>query len=251
MKNVITSRRLIIFTAVCGLLSTLLFAVFVLQSDEPVVEAVGAMSLGLIIFWIVIGGVLQVRFRDHVRAFVQRLPGDWRLKFVLFCILMAMLEEAVTVTMTNLAPAFGVGYGDAYITASGNYLDVILFHSVVVFVPMFVAWAWLLSRYQFSPNAVFLLFGLTGTLAESLSFGTQNLIRFGMWVFVYGLMVYLPAYSIPTDRSAHPPRWWHHPLTIVFALVSAIVFILIVWGLGGLLGVQSHPAIHFPPLSTE
>jgi hypothetical protein len=249
MKNFITARRLIIFTAVCGILSTLLLTIFVVQADEPVLRAVGSMGLGLIILWIIIGGALQVRFRDRVRDFVQGVSGGWRIKFVLFCIFMAMLEEVVTVTMTNLASAFGVGYGEAYITASGNYLDVIFFHSVVVFVPMFIAWAWLLSRYQFSPNAVFLLFGLTGTLAESISFGTQNLIMFGMWVFVYGLMVYLPAYSIPAERGARPPRAWHYPLTIVFALVSAIVFILIVWGLGGVVGVQSHPPIHFPPLS--
>lgn len=250
MKNLITVRRLIIFTAVCGILSTLLLMIFVVQADEPVLRAVGGMGLGLIIFWVIIGGTLQVRFRDRVRSFVQRLPGDWRVKFVLFCILMAMLEEAVTVTMTNLAPAFGVGYGEAYITASGHYWDVILFHSVVVFVPMFIAWAWLLSRYQFSSNAVFLLFGLTGTLAESLSFGTQNLMMFGMWVFVYGLMVYLPAYTIPEKHGTHPACWWHYPLTIVFALVSAMVFILIVWGVGGVVGVQSHPSIHFPPLSS-
>jgi hypothetical protein len=32
-----------------------------------------------------------------------------------------------------------------------------------MFVPLFVGWALILSRYAFSPFAVFLLFGLTGT----------------------------------------------------------------------------------------
>lgn len=57
--------------------------------------------------------------------------------------------------------------GKAYITASANYLEVVCFHSVVMFIPLFIAWACILSRYQFRPFAVFLLFGLTGTLAEA------------------------------------------------------------------------------------
>jgi hypothetical protein len=64
--------------------------------------------------------------------------------------------------MTNLAPLFGVKVGQAYITSSTNYLDVVALHSVVMFVPLFVGWAVTLSCYDFSPFAVFLLFGLTG-----------------------------------------------------------------------------------------
>ena len=40
--------------------------------------------------------------------------------------------------MTNCAPLFGVEMGEVYITASGNDMDVVLFHSVVVFVPQFL-----------------------------------------------------------------------------------------------------------------
>jgi hypothetical protein len=248
-KAPIISTRLIKITAAWGVCSISLASIFLLQSEEPAARAVFGMMMGLIIFWVFIGGALQLRFRDRVREFVQHIPIHWRIKFVLFCILMAMLEEVVTVTMTNLAPVFGVNYGEAYITASGNWFDVVFFHSVVVFVPMYVAWSWLLSRYDFSPNTVFLLYGFTGTLGETISFGTQNIVLFGLWVFVYGLMIYLPAYSIPVKRDARSPSWWHYPLTIVFALVSAIVYILIVWGLGSLVGVHSHVPIHFPPLS--
>jgi hypothetical protein len=42
----------------------------------------------------------------------------------------------------------------------------------------------ILSCYDFSPFAVFLLFGLTGTLAET-TFGPQHLLEFGPWIFVY------------------------------------------------------------------
>ena len=140
------------------------------------------------------------RGRDRVRSFVLSLPGWWPVKFVAFCTLLALAEEAITTTMTNLAPVFGVPVGKAYITASANYLDVVCFHSVIVFVPWFMGWAWMLSRWDFHPTLVFLLFGLTGTLAET-GFMPQKLGEIGMWVFVYGLMIYLPAYSLPPTAA--------------------------------------------------
>jgi hypothetical protein len=218
-----------------------LFTLFALGSGDPKTRAMLGMAGGLIFLWIVAGGAAMYGLRDRIKAFVQKIPGDWRLKFVVFATLLALLEEAVTVSMTNLAPVFGVKLGEVYITASANYLDVVMFHSVIVFIPMFIAWALLLSRYDFSPGAVFLLFGMTGTLAESGSFGLQNLWLFGMWAFVYGLMVYLPAYTLPAGREVKKPKIWHYALAIVlpflFAIPVAIVVSLI------------HPtAIHFPPI---
>lgn len=71
----------------------------------------------------------------------------WQVKFILLGIIaMTLLEEAITTFMTNLAPFFGVKVGEAYITACTNYLDVVLLHSVIVFVPWFIAWAWILKR---------------------------------------------------------------------------------------------------------
>ena len=67
---------------------------------------------------------------------IRRLPLGWPARFILSATGMALLEEAVTTTMTNLAPFFGVPIGQAYITASANYLDVVLGHSVIVLVPM-------------------------------------------------------------------------------------------------------------------
>jgi hypothetical protein len=76
-----------------------------------------------------------------------------------------------------------------------NYLEVILKHSVIAFVPLFLCWGWLLCQYDFRPSEVLRL-GLNGTLAETLSFGPQNLIQVGMWTWVYGLMDYLPACTV-------------------------------------------------------
>lgn len=160
-----------------------------------------SMGAGLIVLWVFLCGSLMYLFREPIKNFVLQISLNWQIKFVLFATLLAMLEEAITTTMTNLAPLFGVKVGEAYITASANYLDVILHHSVIVFIPWFIAWAWILKRYDFSPFWVFLLTGLNGLLAETGTFGLQHLSEFGLWIFVYGLMIYLPAHTIPSDRG--------------------------------------------------
>ena len=199
------------------------------------------MADGLAVFWILIGGSLSYRFRDPAAALIRRLPWGWPARFIFCATAMALLEEAVTTTMTNLAPFFGVPIGQAYITASTNYLDVVLGHSVIAFVPMFAAWAWLLSRYDFRPAEVFLLFGLTGTLSEAITFGPQNLGMAGFWVCVYGPMVWLPAYALPTRPSARRPRAWHYLLALILPIFCAMPVALIVMWL--------HPfSTHFPPM---
>jgi hypothetical protein len=213
--------------------------------SRPSQRAVLGMGWGLIVLWILLGGSLTYFCRDQVRRSLERVRLDWRLEFVLFATLLALVEEAITTTMTNLAPVFGVKLGEAYITASANYLDVVGLHSVVMFVGMFVGWALLLWRWRFTPFQVFLLFGLTGLLAESLSFGLQHLMEFGLWIFVYGLMVYLPAYCVPPDRAARPVRWWHFPLAVIVPLLcvplSPFPWIRFLF-------FQGHPDLHFPPI---
>lgn len=241
MKKYLTSGCLIAVIGGWLGISTSAVLAIALLSAQPNFRAVILMGSGLVLFWIVLGGSAQRLLRNPVRAIVQALQIDWRIKFVLLATVLALAEEAVTTTMTNLAPLLGVPYGSAYITASGNYFDVICLHSVVVFIPMFIGWAFLLQRYDFSPNAVFLLFGLTGLTAEAAFSGTQALAEFGLWIFVYGLMVYLPAYTLPAGRKAKKPRWWLYPaavfLPIVFAIPAAAV-----------IGFAHPIKIHFPPL---
>lgn len=229
-------QMLIIILGISGGAFALLLFFSTDASADPVAGAIVRMMMGLVLLWCVLGGLLMFRFRDAIRKQVQRIQLDWRITFVLFCTVLALIEEAVTTSMTNLAPLFGVQMGEAAITASPNYLEVVLLHSVVVFVPMFIAWALILWRWRFSAAAVFLLFGLSGTLGESISFGPQNLIGLGFWVFVYGLMVYLPAYSIPEVRTAQPPRWYHYPLALILPTLASIpvaILILLVRGPGG------------------
>ena len=237
------SARIIVGLA-CWAAGTLLIVVILAgNSPSPAVRAVALMGGILGVLWNFAGGLLQRRFRDPVGRWVQALPGGWRLKFVLFCTLLALAEEAITTGLTNLAPAFGVSYGQAYITASGNYLDVVCLHSVVVFVPMFACWSWLLARYDFHPNTVFVLFGLTGTFAEMSFGGPLALLNLGFWSYIYGLMIYLPAYSVPQRARLRAPRPWHYPLAVFFP----VFWVAPVAGVVGKL----HPVkIHFQPMQS-
>jgi hypothetical protein len=219
-------------------------AITLLTWPNPRVRATVGMGWGLILLWIGLGGTLMYRFREAVRVRVLNIPLNWQLKFIFFATALALLEEAITTTMTNLAPWFGVKVGEAFITASTNYLDVVALHSVVMFIPMFVGWAMILSRYSFNPFSVFLLFGLTGTVAET-TFGVQHLLEFGLWIFVYGLMVYLPAYCLPAARPTRPLQWWHYPLAVVVPLLFLPVVPLPL--LANLL-FPHHPKLHFPPI---
>ena len=164
---------------------------------QPVHRAVLGMAWGLILIWIAGGGLAMWHWRQALDRLWAGVRLPWRFKFVAGCTALALLEEAVTTTMTNCAPLFGVRNGQAYITSSANYFDVVLYHSVVVFVPLFIGWAVMLRYWAFDSFAVFLLFGFTGTLCETVSFGPQNLGNLGMWTLVYGLMVWLPARGVP------------------------------------------------------
>ncbi len=208
-----------------GLYSLLLVAAW----GNPVGRAIAAMSLGLMLFWVVLGGGLMVRYRAAIVQWVSRLPGGWRVRFVLLATVLALIEEAIATLMTNAGPLLGDSSGQAFITASSNYWEVVAFNSVVVFVPMFMGWAALLSWRAFAPFAAFILFGITGLLAEVLSFGPQNLLGAGFWVLVYGLMIYLPAHTVPA-AAAPPARLLHYPLAVVFPLVCAApVALSVMW----------------------
>lgn len=241
MKKMLTVTNLIRFLGVWTAVATVFLFTIAALFMPPNARAVIFMSTGLVLLWVLLGGLLMWRWREPIRALVQRLPPPWPLTFVLFCTVLALLEEAVTVTMTNLAPLFGVPLGAAYITASANYLDVVLWHSVIVFVPMFIGWAILLRFWQVSPNGVFLVFGFTGFWLEAAFSGRLNLLQLGFWVFVYGLMVYLPAYCLPAREGAKPPKAWHYAVMVLGPVLLAIPVALIISTI--------HPtSIHFPPI---
>ncbi|NTU74571.1 MAG: hypothetical protein HGA86_00405 [Anaerolineaceae bacterium] len=241
MKRYLNSGTLIKVIAIWLALSTGLETVIAMASP-PNTRAVFLMAVSLVVLWAGLCGLALRFFRDPLRRRVQTIRLDWRLNFILMATVLALVEEAITTTLTNLAPWFGVPLGAAYITASANYLDVVCFHSVVVFIPMFIGWAVLLHFFNFRPNSVFLLFGMTGLIGEIVFGGLQALGAFGMWIFVYGLMVYLPAYAtLPADRSVKEPKVWQYGLAVFVPLAFAVPVAILVSTL--------HPVgIHFPPI---
>jgi len=230
--------RLVLFLALWNGFTTCFVLVIAFLCGKPVMRALLLMLAGTSLLWTFLGGALMIAFRDRLRERVRRLPLDWRITFVLFCTLLALTEEVVTTTMTHCAPLFGVPDGKAYITASGNYLDVVCLHSVVVFVPMFAAWAWMLKRWSFRPEGVLLLFGITGILAEISFGGLQALLMFGFWIFVYGLMIYLPAYCLPAVLPTRRPNFAVCVFAVLFPILWTVPVALVV--------MRLHPIkIHF------
>lgn len=216
------SKLLIQIFAIVAALQLIVAAVIFAHSQQPAARAVLGMGLGLYLFWIVLAGLLTFRFRNTLSGAVRAIPIPWPIKFVLFCTVLAMLEEAITVSLTNTAPLWGVTAAQAHITASANYWDVVLTSSVVLFVPMFCIWAVLLAHYNFSAEAVFLTWGAVGIAMETIASGPAHLLESGMWMFVYGLMIYLPVRAIPALPARRPLRWWHYPLAFAAVLLGII-----------------------------
>lgn len=229
-----------IILVVLGIWAAIAYAVVaalvIPNEKDPDKRAIVLMGGTLLAVWCLIGGLLMRRLRDPFVRAVQRIPIGWRTRFVILCIIMALLEEAVTTGLTNLAPWFGGVTDAARITASKNYLEVVCLNSVVVFVPSYILWAVMLSFFDFAPVEVMLLYGLTGWLAEWMTFGPQNVLMVGMWTFVYGLMVWLPACTVPKDCKVRPVRWWYWPPAVLVSLFAGIPFVPVVFLVRWLLG---------------
>jgi hypothetical protein len=236
------SRLFVLFLLAYTLV--LLSALWFFTRSNPAENAVISMAAGLVILWV--GGIGGLAYwqRNRIRQLVLGLPGGWQIKFILFATLMALLEEAIAVAMTNLAPFFGVVIGEAFITASADYADVVLHHSVIVFLGWFVVWAVLLRYLNFSPFAVFVMSGLLGWLGEVLSFGSSQIAGFAMWMLIYGLMTWLPAYCLPAaeQRGAKPLRYGHYPLAFLLLVLGGMIWAALIRQI-----FPAHPPLHFEP----
>ena len=156
---------LVILITTWGVLSTTAVTVFILSKDpDSDHSAMIKITIGLILVWCVLGGLVMYRLRDSFVAWASSIPIGVRTWCILLCIAFAVLEEAVTTGLTKMAPLLGGVTDAALITASENYLEVVLKRSVIASVPMFLDC--LLSRHDFRPVEVTLLYGLNRTLAD-------------------------------------------------------------------------------------
>jgi hypothetical protein len=221
------ARRLLQALAIFGILIEGTIGLLNLGNPDPDARAIAFMGLTLIAVWCVLGGTLMFFGRKVLVRWASLVRLGWKVRFVVFATLLALIEEAVTTSLTNAAPLFRAASAAAKITVSSNYLEVIS-NSVLAFIPWFICWAWLLGRYDFRPSEIMLLFGLTGAIAEATldsAIGLEDFVGVAMWVYVYGLMVYLPALSLPIDRDVRPVRWYVIPVAVVLPLVFIIPFV--------------------------
>ena len=200
-------------------------------------QAIIKMALCLVIVWVIMCGGAMHLFRDRFATFSRSVPIGWKVKFFVSVSVLMLVEEAIATSITNLAPAFGGTFGEAYITASSNFITVIVFHSVVMFVPFILIWIYLLTRYDFTVVQVFLLFGLLGTIAES--FLSPIALVSGFWFFIYGLMIYLPAYALPKRANLKRPTLLAYGIAIILPFIVAAPMSLIVLKVGELVGAKS------------
>ncbi|MFQ3586200.1 MAG: hypothetical protein SNJ74_06505 [Fimbriimonadaceae bacterium] len=185
-------------------------------------RAILSMAVGLYAIWCVGATWLIWRWRDAVRERFLRAPGNPWLKFFLLCLALVLLEEAVTTTMTNLAPVFGSEVGVAYITGSANYLEVVLWHSVVAIFPGFIAWALLVRWVAVHPNTAYLVYGLQGVMGEVMYDGPHQAAAFAFWIAVYGPILYLPTYCVYGLGARRRPRLGHFAAVFALSIVLTI-----------------------------
>jgi hypothetical protein len=233
-----------IFIALCITYTLGLISLLIINfNNEPTSKAIMLMGLSLFVVWVIIGGTLQRKYLKEYSAQLTTPVESPVRKFILYAIALACTEELIAVFMTNLAPSFGVDVGEAYITASTNYFDVILFHSVIVFIPMLIMLGCILRKYAMSPFQAFILWGIVGVIAEITFAGPQVLISAPMWICIYGLMVYLPAHIfIETKRI--PLTGFYILLFPIFILLILISASLTAW----IPAILNHPSIHFPSI---
>lgn len=207
-----------------GIILTTFF--WVLNFENPLGFAIISMAVGLFILWGICSAFIMYRSKYLVKSFFQSRNLSTFVIVTVGGILLALIEEAFATLMTNTAPLFGFTTKEAFITYSGDYIEVVTQHSVIVFIPWFIAWGIILSKYDIHPNTVMVLFGITGIFAESLSFGLQNIFQFGFWIVIYGLMIYLPAFIVFEPGSRKTLRLRYYPLLIIIPF-----FMLVLWSI--------------------
>ncbi len=218
----------LIFIYGIGMMALLLVAINE-PNTNPNDKAIILMGFwGLWVCWIGVTGTLMYKNRDKIKRKINMLPQKWMAKFVVFAVVLLLLEEMFTTSMTNLYWLFGGEYGKAFITASDNYFEVVLLHSAIVLWPAYLFWAWWLKKYDFHPNWVFLIYGCTGLFSEISYGGFQQITALGMWIPVYGLMIYLPAFCVPENRGAKRPKLIHYLLPFILQVVFQLPFVLAV-----------------------
>lgn len=161
----------------------------------PDPRAAIVMQWGSFIIWVVIMGFfLAPSIASFVSGLVKSFGFGQKSIFIVGATALALIEEAVAIFLNNNVSTSLSTSSGTILTATRNYFELVTQKSVVVFIPMFIVWAYLLKNKHYSAEEAFLYFGLTGILAEFWFMpGPLIFIAGGFWMLVYGAMVYAPA----------------------------------------------------------
>ncbi|MCX5671036.1 MAG: hypothetical protein NTU94_06925, partial [Planctomycetota bacterium] len=96
LRTRIATWTLVVLASAGLVLVALVAAAILLGERDPDKRAIICMALGLVILWCILGGVLMRLGRDRFVSLMARVRIPWQIKFVVLCIVMALLEEAVT-----------------------------------------------------------------------------------------------------------------------------------------------------------
>lgn len=220
------SRRLIQLSYIYAIILTTL--VWLLNSQNPKGFAGVSLAIGLFFLWGICSAFIMYETKDKIKNYFETTNYSTFVLVTLGGIFLALIEEAFATLMTNLAPLFGFSTSEVFITASADYIEVVTQHSVIVFVPWFIAWGIVLHKYTIHPNTSMVLFGITGLCAEVLGFGLQHITELGFWIIIYGLMIYLPAYITYSPKSKPTLNKCFYPFLIIISFVFLVIWSIIV-----------------------
>lgn len=180
-------RKSIVVLGICLILT--LSALSLLVWNNPVKFVAVKMLWSLTVLWVFLGGSLMYLLRNIFVKFYSKIKWPFWLKFTFFATLFSLIEEAIAVSVNNYFSG-----GQAILTASTDYWEVVSHHSVVILIPIFFIFSFFVKKFNFTPYKSFLYFGIIGVLAEFSIGGILSLFEFSLWIFVYGLIVYLPSH---------------------------------------------------------
>jgi hypothetical protein len=63
---------------------------------------------------------------------------------------------------------------------------------------------------------------------QNLRIAPAEILMEPFWISIYGLMIFLPVYSLPAERDTPAPRWFDIISALLLPLAGAIVMALIV-----------------------
>ena len=202
--------------------------VHMFQHGEKKDLAIVTMALGLLLIWGVALACIQIKISINIKP-IKQSSIRYFLSIIGMMIFLALLAEVISSLMTQTAHLWQLSPNVAYITATPNYIELVTKHSVIVFIPQFIAIAYIHYKVKFSANQWFYIYGLIGYLNEWIAFGSAaSWVSIPYWIIIYGWIVYLPTYLFHPKVERKTPRVYHFVLACMIPLALSIPWALLI-----------------------